>query len=440
MKNILFLLILISTLFSAKGYCQIESVVVEKYYYSDANDSADTDGGFLPIGSITYRVFVDLVKGSSITKIYGDSAHMLKFFSATPFFNNTDRGKSYGYEIDNTKLGKNTVALDSWISLGAASKKHLGIPKADDPDSSIVGGIYNDGGSQGNTPGLISNGSSLAGIPVTDKDGLVQVLAIPTNYFPSGDFPLMSTLDTSIFGDNSKTYFESHNATLQCSGAAGFDSLNKVLVAQLTTIDDINFEINLEVKDSSGNLVRYIAVGNDTTYIQNQVQVTERLSPFLKYPPSCGCTDPYYLEYSNQYACSDSSACLTKIKLGCMDQLACNYDPDANFNVNEMCCYPGFCNDRDLDIVCPSLSSGNRLFQVYPNPTVDNINMVINGDDSKLINIEVYNAYGVLLFIHQFNIVGQNVVNMSLNSLEHGVYMLKAYTEKGIYNSTIIKQ
>lgn len=439
MKNLI-LFVILFTLFSSQAYSQVENVLVEKYYYSDANDSLDTDGGFLPIGSITYRVFVDLVKGSTITKIYGDSLHTIKFFSTNSFFNNTDRGKSYGYEIDNTKLSKNTVALDSWITLGAASKKHLGIPKVNDPDSSIIGGTHNDGGSVGLVPGLISNNSSVAGIPVTDKDGMVQVVSIPTNYTPSGDLPILSSSDTSIFGDNSKTYFESNNAALQCSGASGFDSLNLVLVAQLTTIGDLNFEINVEVKDSLGNLIRYVANGVDTSYIQNQVLVTERLSPFLKYPASCGCTDPFYLEYSNQFACSDSSACLTKIKLGCMDQFACNYDPDANFNVQEMCCYPGLCNDRDLDVVCPSLSSGNRLFQVYPNPTLNNVVINLKGDNSQKMKVELYNQYGLLLQVSAFNMNGQNNFNLDLEKLDHGVYMLKVTTENDIYNSTVIKQ
>lgn len=439
MKHILLFFVLVFILFSTQGICQVENVIVEKYYYSDANDSADTDGGFLPMGSLTYRVFVDLAKGTSITKIYGDSLHTLKLFSANTFFNNTDRGKSYGYEIDNTKLSKNTVALDSWITLGAASKKHLGIPKSNDPDSSIIGGNFNDGGSFGSI-GLISNNSSVAGIPVIDKDGMAQVLTIPTNYLPSGDLPLLSSADTSIFGDNAKSYFESNNATLQCSGASGFDSLNLVLVAQLTTVGDINFEINLEVKDSLGNPIRYVANGIDTSYIQNQVLVTERVSPFLKYPPSCGCTDPFYLEYSNQYACSDSSACLTKIKLGCLDQLACNYDPEANFNVQEMCCYPGLCNDRDLDIVCPSLSSGNRVFQVYPNPTSGDVNIFVKGDNSEIMKVELYNQYGLLLSVKQFNIIGQNTINIELNNLDQGVYMLKGITDNEIYNSTIILQ
>jgi hypothetical protein len=337
-------------------------------------------------------------------------------------------------------LSKNTVALDSWITLGAASKKYLGIPKADDPDSSIVGGIYNDGGSEGISPGLISNTSAVAGIPVTDKDGLVQVAAIPANYLPSGDLPLLSAADTSIFGDNTKLYFESNNAMLQCSGAFGYDSLNRILVAQLTTVGDINFEINIEVKDSLGNLIRYVADGSDTSYIQNQVLVTERVSPFLKYPASCGCTDPFYLEYSNLYACSDSSACLTKIKLGCMDQSACNYDPDANFNVQEMCCYPGLCNDRNLDVVCPSLSSGNREFRVYPNPTSENINVIIKGNKSKILKLELFNQFGLLVMVKEIEIAAQDSFNLGLQNLDNGVYMLMAISENDIYNRTIIKQ
>jgi hypothetical protein len=123
-----------------------------------------------------------------------------------------------------------------------------------------------------------------------------------------------------------------------------------------------------------------------------------------------------------------------------MDQLACNYDPDANFNVQEMCCYPGLCNDRDLDIVCPSLSTGNRVFQVYPNPTSNDVNIFIKGDNSEKMKVELYNQYGLLLSVRQFNIFGQNTFNMELNSLDHGVYMLKVITDNEIYNSTIIKQ
>ena len=439
MKNLILIAVLF-TLFSSQAYCQVENVLVEKYYYSDANDSADTDGGYLPMGSITYRVFVDLKKGSAITKIYGDSLHALKFFSSNPFFNNTDRGKSYGYEIDNTKLNKNTVALDSWITLAAASKKHLGIPKTFDPDSSIVGGVNNDGGSVGIVPGLISNNNSVAGIPVTDKDGMVQVLSIPANFLPSGDLPLLFSADTSIFGNNSYSYFESNNAALQCSGASGIDSLNLVLVAQLTTVGDINFNINIEVKDSLGNLIRYVANGNDTSYIQNQVLVIEKVSPFLSYPASCGCTDPFYLEYSTQYACSDSTACLTKIKLGCMDQLACNYDSDANFNVPEMCCYPGYCNDRNLDVVCPDLSSGNRELQVYPNPTSMNMIVKLNGVKQNFVKVELFNQFGLLLFSSQYEMNIENSFNLDLQLLTHGIYFLKVITDNEVFNKTVIKQ
>jgi len=38
-------------------------------------------------------------------------------------------------------------------------------------------------------------------------------------------------------------------------------------------------------------------------------------------------------------------------------RMACNYDPNANFNIPELCCYPGLCGDRDIAVVCPQLSS-----------------------------------------------------------------------------------
>ena len=40
---------------SAKG---LEKIIVEKYYISDAKDAAAKKGGYLPVGSVTYRIFV----------------------------------------------------------------------------------------------------------------------------------------------------------------------------------------------------------------------------------------------------------------------------------------------------------------------------------------------------------------------------------------------
>ena len=70
---------------------QIERVIVEPYYISTPEDSTDfsNNGGYeLKSGSTTYRIYIDLLPGSKLKKIYGDVNHTLKFSSTSYFFNN----------------------------------------------------------------------------------------------------------------------------------------------------------------------------------------------------------------------------------------------------------------------------------------------------------------------------------------------------------------
>ena len=87
---------------------QIQNVIVEKYYIADSVDIANTDGGQLQPGAITYRVFIDLANGSKVSKIFADSLHLLKIKSSQPFFNNdtlnSSNGGTYGFKINKNDL------------------------------------------------------------------------------------------------------------------------------------------------------------------------------------------------------------------------------------------------------------------------------------------------------------------------------------------------
>ena len=69
----------LTLLFHLNGNAQLQKVIVEKYYISDANDATDTLGGGINIGSTTYRIYVDLAPGSLLKKIYGDANHPFPF-------------------------------------------------------------------------------------------------------------------------------------------------------------------------------------------------------------------------------------------------------------------------------------------------------------------------------------------------------------------------
>ena len=415
---------------------QIQNVIVEKYYVADSFDIANTDGGQLQPGAVTYRVYVDLESGSKISRVFADSLHLLKIKSSLPFFNNdtlnSSDGGTYGFKINKNDLAISTVGLDSWISIAAATNKHHGILKAEDTDGTIVGGINND-------QNLLSNTASGFGIPLTTQDGLILSTIFATNYLVGGDMPSIGSLnDSTIFGSDTATAFITPNATLQYSGGiSGQGAGNNVLIGQFTTAGQLEFELNITVIDSIGATTNYIAAGNDTT-IQNEFY---KSFPLLKYPPQCGCLDPNYIEYNAQNACSDSSKCLTLVKLGCMDTLACNYDVDANYSVPEMCCYPGYCNDRDIVFVCPDIASGNRIMSVFPNPTNNDITINLAGGENRdLTQFILMNSYGKEL-LNFTDIVSEGTwsKNISLTNLVSGVYILKCLSQDTVQSKVIIK-
>jgi hypothetical protein len=427
---VLFLFIGINT------QAQIQNVIVEKYYVADAADIANTDGGQLQQGAVTYRVYVDLESGSKISRVFADSLHLLKFKSSQPFFNNDTlssfNGGTYGFKINRNDLAINTVGLDSWISIGAATNKHHGILKTEDTNGSEVGGTNND-------QNLLSNTDPSAGIPLTTQDGLILSSVLVSNYLVGGDLPAINSLnDSTIFGSDTATAFISANATLQYNGGIlGQGPSNNVLIGQFTTAGQLEFELNITVIDSTGATINYVASGNDTV-IQNSIY---KSLPILKYPPQCGCLDPNYIEYSAQNACSDSSKCLTLVKLGCMDVLACNYDADANYSVPEMCCYPGYCNDRDIAFVCPDINLGNRLMSVYPNPATSDITISLDGEknigDAQFI---LMNSFGKEILNFSDNVSeGSWTKNISLTNLVSGIYILKCLSQDSIQSQVIIK-
>ncbi|MEI7801218.1 MAG: T9SS type A sorting domain-containing protein [Bacteroidota bacterium] len=412
MRNILLICFCSIFLSPFVSNAQVKNVIVEKYYISDANDATDTtDGRVLQQGSITYRIYVQLQPGCKLRKIYGDANHALKIMSTDTFYNNIDRPNAYfGYLINNLWFSGNpTLALDSWLTLGLGAKNYSGILKSEDTDgTSIVGGMG----------GLLLNNDANAGVRLTDADGLVYDTVTLGTWLDDG-FKDISNVDTSIFGSvNSGTAFISNSAYLQQnSGVDGGNASNKILVAQLTTNGELTFELNIEIIDTLGNTIKYVANG-DT------LLADEKISPFLKYPPECGCTDANYLEYNEAYGCLNPDSCKNRIVFGCMDPQACNYDPSANYNIQSLCCYPGYCNDRDIAIVCPDLTQ--KRLELYPNPANDEMTLEISSDLSEDINYFIYDAFGRLLMEKSSAVKkGISQLKVDVSNLQTGVYMIR---------------
>ncbi len=424
-------------------HAQIEKVIVEKYYISDSIDETDTTGSVLPAGSKTYRIYIDLMPGSKIKKIYGDVNHALKISSTATFFNNSVDGQSFAKDFSKNRYLENTVALDTWLTLGqttkVAAKTHFGILKDQDADGSFIGGANNDGGSAVISTGLMINTDPLAGIPLTSADGMDTMMVVPTSWANYGIVDLISGIDSTIFGSVViDSQFVSYDAGLQCSGAAGvIPDSNQVLVAQLTTTGDISFELNLEVEQFDGvntTIVKYVA--NDSVLLSDEL-----ISPFLTYPPLCGCLDPNYLEYSSSYSCANNSLCNTLIVFGCMDTLACNYNSSANFNLQTVCCYIGYCNDLDITVVCPSLpveeSYNDITFEIYPNPTQSILALDVSSKIKSDTKYAIYDLYGRQ--IKTGEVPTDALYLIDVTDLANGLYLIRVSVDDIFSGKSFIK-
>src|SRR5689334_21539799 len=100
-------------------YCHVraanglENVIVEKYYVSTSADSIGSSG-ILHAGSVTYRIFVDMLPGYNFQAHYGVPGHALTVQTSTSFFNNEDFGSTTP-TISTTNVRKNTALLDSYF-------------------------------------------------------------------------------------------------------------------------------------------------------------------------------------------------------------------------------------------------------------------------------------------------------------------------------------
>lgn len=345
MKKKILPLIAFMALFQFSFAQGLEDVIVETYYISDANDATDSDGGILPAGTTTYRIFLDLAPGYKLETVYGSPIHELRIETSTLFFNNEDRGEVSGNLIGDNRLDDNTVALDSWVTIGAASEAHFGVLKTDDPDGSVVGGENNDGGSEEIPGGLLTNDAPEAGIPLTEADGLIDGTV--------SDVTLISD-DPSIFdvfdNENDGPVFSTNNgAWAILGGLEGQTAENRILIAQITTNGDLSFSLNVRVSTLDGS-------GDPIDYVSGTPSGDEIFFPQLNFPFAEveGCTSPTACNYNPQATTDDGSClepeenctqcngeelilidddgdsiCNAEEIAGCQDPEACNFDPQA---------------------------------------------------------------------------------------------------------------
>lgn len=248
MKKLILVISFITISIFAKAQHGLENIIVEKYYISTANDTINSAiGGKLPIGSVTYRVYVDMLPGYKFQAAFGIRGHELRFATTTSFFNNEDKGGTIPNVIPDRNLPNNTVMLDSWISTGAASESYLGILKSNDNGIETIV----------NANGILQNDNALAGVALKNQDGLIM-----------GEVPKVTAFAIDsiirIFGNTNiekqPAIFSTSNGSWACmNGSSGIKPDNKVLIAQMTTDGIFSFELNIQIGKQGGVVEQYVA-------------------------------------------------------------------------------------------------------------------------------------------------------------------------------------
>jgi hypothetical protein len=219
----------------------LQSIIIEKYAVASAPADSDTVGNPIPAGSVTYRIYADMLPGCRLQAVYGNQSHTLYFKTSTRFYNDRICHAETGFNIDAKKLHVGHAALDSWITIGAASRIHTGIPRCEDHDGFSF---------------LTPNN------PLSEADGLTKAVL--------GDFQIFN-IDLGFFdNDSTASEFNTSNGGWACKGGlSGPTTENRVLIAQLTTNGLLAFGLNLQIGTPDGNFLQYVynePIGDEITF------------------------------------------------------------------------------------------------------------------------------------------------------------------------------
>lgn len=230
----------------------LEGIIVEKYYVSTKKDNSKKHlSGELPVGSTTYRIYVDMAPGCRFMAAYGSPGHPLEIKSTEPIYNHLDNGAEHPLRIPERSYKKNITALDSWITIGPAGEAYMGVLKEADT-------LKDFGNIVPFEKGFLLSDKKEMQFSLTERDGFLRIESLPkiTLYHLDSD---IGVLGTETVGNS----FRVENGAWACmgKGVIGIDSLrsNTVLIAQITTKGSLSYELNLLIGTPEGKTIKYVA-------------------------------------------------------------------------------------------------------------------------------------------------------------------------------------
>lgn len=244
MKKILLALCLVFLSITAYSQPQgLQGVIVEKFHVATVADNAADPT--LPVGAITYRVFIDMQTGWRLKGIFGDvdaaQNVVIRTSAANGFWNRplANGGGRFGHQINFASLGSSSLRYDSWLGMGAAAAPsapnfYHGIPLSANPTGIITVTAPPTRVLEGEVPG----DQSTILYPMMDGTSTV-------NNYTSADFGLFST--------NPANWLE------------GPDSDNRLLIGQFTTTGDFTYQFNVSLNRTSDNRNELYVAENEAT-------------------------------------------------------------------------------------------------------------------------------------------------------------------------------
>jgi hypothetical protein len=244
----------------------LEDVIIETYYVANATDIAQ-DGGMvftpLPTGAKTYRVYVDMLAGWELQAVYAATnlgtgeVDTMVIRSTQPFWNHTDKGKTYGYQIANAQLPLNVVGLDSWFSTNrtsVANQAVLEVSPTEDTNGAAT--------THPHTPvNVLSHNDPAAGLALTVEDGSIA-LASTVVWTPTpGLEPLLDVMFADVNDPSTELVVSDGALGIVGSPLTGANATsNRVCIGQFTTAGIFSGQINVQLRRISDNLVeQYVA-------------------------------------------------------------------------------------------------------------------------------------------------------------------------------------
>ena len=235
----------------------LQGILVEPYYVTSKEDSKGfNSSGMLEEGSVTYRIYVDLEPGYRFQAAYGSPDHPLIIESDHVFFNHNHSGNTHPNIIPERDLARDIVLLDSWVSAGAATENHVGIPRkfdllAKDEYMKLKDGFLE------STVSLGQNDLGPLTLKLEDCDGLVRKDLLPVTTIYNMD---SLGWEMGSVSRAKRLYVENGAWACMGKGSVGADSLagNHVLIAQITTAGKLNYKLNIMIGAPDGKSIQYV--------------------------------------------------------------------------------------------------------------------------------------------------------------------------------------